>query len=86
LVCISQPPKEITLPWIKREDHATALLIDRALRMVALDGEALAWNYLSNYGLSSSATARILSGRHRPLMMRETPAQGVSELPQFFAI
>jgi len=53
------------LAWTNREDLVTSAVIDRALQMLATDGELFAWSHLADHGLSASAIARILAGRHR---------------------
>ncbi|MEJ7804694.1 MAG: hypothetical protein WKG03_02070 [Telluria sp.] len=53
------------MPWIKRQDSATSAVIDRAVQVLATDGEYFAAAYLAHHGMSPSSIVRIISGRHR---------------------
>ena len=52
--------------WTNRTDLETSAIIDKGVLLAQTNGQAVAWTFLAQHGISESSIARLLSPRRRP--------------------
>ncbi len=52
--------------WTNRTDVETSAIIDKGVLLAQSNGQAVAWSFLAQHGISESSIARLLSSRRRP--------------------
>lgn len=52
--------------WTNRTDLETSAIIDRGVLLAQSNGQAVAWSFLAQHGISESSISRLLSPRRRP--------------------
>lgn len=65
--------------WTNRTDLKTSAMIDKGVLLAQSEGQAVAWSFLAQHGISESSIARLLSPRRRPPVTSAGQAKALAE-------